>query len=31
VDFGRDGYVILYRVRADEVTVARIFHARERR
>ena len=31
VNFGRDGYVVQYRVGADEVVVARIFHARERR
>lgn len=31
VRFGRDGYVIQYRVRDAEVLVARIFHVREDR
>jgi len=31
VRFGRDGYVIQYRVSEDRVSVARIFHTRERR
>lgn len=29
VKFGRDGYVILFRVRGEAVVVARIFHSRE--
>jgi plasmid stabilization system protein ParE len=31
VRFGRDGYVLRYRVRRDEVLVTRIFHGKERR
>ena len=31
VVYGRDGYVIRYRLGATEVFVIRIFHARERR
>lgn len=31
VRFGRDGYVIQYRIVEDEVQVARIFHVRENR
>jgi addiction module RelE/StbE family toxin len=31
VDYGRDGYVVLYRVDEQRVIVARIFHAREQR
>jgi plasmid stabilization system protein ParE len=31
VEFGRDGYVIQYRVSGDTVSVARIFHTREQR
>ena len=31
VRFGRDGYVIQYRIVGDEVQVARIFYARENR
>jgi len=31
VRFGRDGYVVRYRVRGDEVVITRIFHGRERR
>lgn len=29
--FGRDAYIIIYRVDADVVVVARIFHSREQR
>jgi plasmid stabilization system protein ParE len=31
VDFGRDGYVVRYRVDGDIVFVVRIFHGREQR
>ena len=31
VGFGRYGYILQYRVRPDEVFVARIFHVREAR
>ena len=31
VDFGRDAYILRYRVRQDEVLVTRIRHSRERR
>ena len=31
VPFGRDAYILRYRVRADEVVVTRIRHSRERR
>jgi plasmid stabilization system protein ParE len=31
VDFGRDGYVVRYRIRGAAVVVVRIFHGRERR
>jgi len=31
VDFGRDGYLLRYRVHDDEVVIARVFHGRERR
>jgi len=31
VRYGRDGYVIRYRVTPERVLVARIFHGRERR
>jgi plasmid stabilization system protein ParE len=31
VEFGRDGYLILYRVTGQTVAVTRIFHAREKR
>ena len=31
VDFGRDGYVVRYRIRDSVVVVVRIFHGRERR
>jgi plasmid stabilization system protein ParE len=31
VPFGKDGYVLRYRVRSNEVVILRIFHARERR
>lgn len=31
VKFGRYGYAIRYRVKPDEVFVARVFHTRERR
>jgi plasmid stabilization system protein ParE len=31
VTYGRDGYVVLYRVDQQSVLVARIFHAREER
>ena len=31
VSFGRDGYVVQYRVAPRDVFIARIFHAREQR
>lgn len=31
ISFGRDGYILRYRTSAAQVTVTRIFHARESR
>ena len=31
IDFGRNGYLVRYRVFGDRVIVTRIFHGRERR
>jgi len=31
IRFGRDGYVVVYRIEADRVVIGRIFHSRQDR